>query len=112
MRNLWKPRLPELPEACASCPFRGDNDEAFGAVVERLCKAAGVRFSKLKVHQARRSIQEEATMLGEFACHGTVYNADMSVRPVAEHRQCAGASAHFRAHDPAKSLPPPPKRRR
>jgi hypothetical protein len=94
-RKAWMPRMRELPAQCASCPFTDGNDAEFAAVVARLDGSPAVaRFARLKIRQ-------ECSLSGEFACHGTVYDQAMRVRPRSAHRQCPGASAHYRSGKPA-----------
>lgn len=45
---------------------------------------------------ARHMVREDLTHSGDFHCHGTVYDAAGNVRPVSEHRQCAGATKWYR----------------
>lgn len=94
-RKLWKPKLQMLKEACASCPFRDDNDGEFSAIVRRLCAAEGVRYHLGRVTGARESIRRDAESFGDFSCHHTAYDDHMNLRPFAEHRQCPGAAAYF-----------------
>lgn len=97
----WRPRRPEVPVQCASCPFREDNNEAFACIVNRLRKTEGLRPVKpgsKVVKTARSKIRIDLLCLGsgEFYCHGTVYNEDMTTKPISEYRQCAGATAFWR----------------
>jgi hypothetical protein len=101
-RDLWKPRRPEAPTQCASCPFRDDNDEAFGAVVKALREKHGitapVRQGDIAI--ARFNVRLDVTKCGEFACHLTVYDpATMEERPPGERRQCPGATRFYREGD-------------
>lgn len=99
--KLWLPRRAELPAQCASCPFRKDNDAEFCVIVNRLRKSEGLRPVKPNskiVRTARSKVRIELLILctGEFSCHGTVYNPDMTIKPMHEHRQCPGASEFWR----------------
>lgn len=102
-RDFWLPKQQELPEKCVSCPFREGNDEEFGAVCERLRDSEDNPFRGMPltkedaVANARESIREQTARLGDFSCHCTVYNADMTQKPRSEWRQCPGASEHYRA---------------
>lgn len=92
-RRLWRPKLRELPQQCASCPFREGNDKEWMEVLNRLAKANGEpEVTKLRAHQARAQILEETSKLGDFMCHGSVYDQEMDRRPPSEHRQCPGAT--------------------
>lgn len=100
-RALWRPRLPELPEPCASCPFSTGNNKEFGAVVARLAKTwtfDHAHNNSASVRHARGAVKRDASKRGDFACHGSVYKEDMTMRPTADHRQCPGASAYYREH--------------
>jgi len=55
-RALWLPKLKELPEQCASCPFREDNDREFGEVMQRLADSRGLRV-KVLVDDARSRVE-------------------------------------------------------
>ena len=98
-RALWQPKYPELPEACASCPFRKDNEVEFGVIVGRLQKMFGVPvdMGRMAVFYARHTIEDDVRNRGDFYCHGTVYNKDMSERDPSERRQCKGASDYYRS---------------
>jgi hypothetical protein len=95
-RELWRPKFKELPESCASCPFKDGNDSEFEAVMQKLADANGLE-DPVSVHESRGRIRAETEHLGDFRCHGSVYDREMGMRPQAEHRQCPGASAYFKA---------------
>lgn len=94
-RQLWRPKRAQLEEQCTSCPFRDGNNVEFGAIVQRLCAIVGEPFSALNIESARQRIRAEATQFGDFICHHTVYNTDMSLKSDGAQRQCPGASATF-----------------
>lgn len=97
-RELWKPQVPELPVQCASCPFLPDNDTEFGVIVDRLRALHGLeKACPLSVFQTRMAVQEEVSGHGDFVCHGTAYTPEMGLRSRNEHRQCPGASKHYRS---------------
>ena len=98
-RDLWRPKFKELKESCVSCPFRDGNDEEFEAVMKRLAEATGVE-EPVSVHESRGRIRSETEFQGDFRCHGSVYTKEMEMRPLADHRQCPGASAYFVAAGP------------
>ncbi len=87
-----------MPTACASCPFRIGNSEEFGAVVERLRAAEGLRGKTTPkiVGNARMALIFETENRGDFICHCTAYDAGMTLKPETEHRQCAGATLYYR----------------
>ncbi len=97
-RKFWRPRRPELAEPCVSCPFREGNDLEFGEIVRRLLRrnSPGERMTSEKVAQVRASVRQELKTSGEFACHGTVYDEHMRLKPREGHRQCAGAAQCYR----------------
>lgn len=97
-RQLFRPKLKELSEQCASCPFRNKNHKAWTAVVNRLAEASGVEPNSPLI--ARAMIRGEASRFGDFICHCTAYNPDMTLRDPSEHRQCPGATEWFRTHLP------------
>lgn len=95
---LWKPKLKELPEQCASCPFKYDNEAEFKAVVQRLNASAGMvrKVTSATTAHARMMIRIQTAKAGDFACHCTVYDADMHPKDCDEYRQCPGATAFYR----------------
>lgn len=97
-QSLWKPRFPELPEMCASCPFREGNDQAFGDILTRIKKKHGERrpATAREITTARAKVKFDRLFSGEFCCHNTVYDAQMNVQRRGHWKQCAGAAAHFR----------------
>lgn len=101
-RKLFRPKLPELPQQCVSCPFREGNDREFQAVVVDLAIAADLQTRDLS--KIRESVREEVSEHGDFACHGSAYlNGER--RDNSEHRQCPGATEWFKTHVPARVLP-------
>jgi hypothetical protein len=97
---LWKPKLEELPESCRSCPFRANNNKEFGEVVTRLRNSFGMKgkASKMDIAFARFGIYDDVKKSGDFICHGTTYNVDMTRKDCSNHRQCAGATKYYREH--------------
>lgn len=104
-RKFWLPRRPELPEQCASCPFREDNEAEFGLIATRLFKSAGKKKPPTadQIRQVRHNVHMDCQDRGEFICHGTAYNEDMTLKDPKGHRQCPGASKFYRdSYRPAK----------
>jgi|GEM_PF-2100954 hypothetical protein len=102
-KTHWIPRHRELPVACASCPFREGNDAEFAVIVNRLRKHEGLKPvvpHGSTVKQVRSKVRVELLMLGtgEFHCHCTAYNEDMTSKPLHAHRQCAGAAEWYRKY--------------
>lgn len=100
LRELFMPKMRSLKEQCVSCPFRDDNDEEFGVIVQRLRDLHDAEISNstplsLLVVRARERIRHDTETIGDFRCHCTVYDEDMTVKPMTEHRQCPGATKHF-----------------
>jgi hypothetical protein len=100
MRGTWRPRLKELPNQCASCPFRTGNDKEFQGVVDRL-KEKGIQATLDVPHNVDLSVVRFGIRLGveahgDFICHGTAYTKDMELRDRKEHRQCPGATKAYR----------------
>lgn len=99
MRKLFRPKLSELKEQCPSCPFREGNDKEFGAICMSLASLHQEEYpAPLAV--ARRRIQEEVARFGDFICHCSAYNGDMSLKVTKENRQCPGATKWFKTHPP------------
>lgn len=99
----WRPRRPEVPEQCASCPFRTGNDAEWRAVVEKLRARLGLEGPATATILRAGRYQVAQDVLGgsgEFACHHTVYDARMDLRDPREHRQCPGASRLYRGDPP------------
>jgi hypothetical protein len=97
MRALFKPKRPEMPAQCASCPFLEGNTEQFKAICDRIAASSGEGPVSLRqVAGARRRIRFEVLRNGDFYCHSSVYNADLSMRPTDEWLQCPGATRVFR----------------
>lgn len=93
-RKLWRPKMPMLKEPCASCPFRDGNDTEFLKIVRKLAASRG-RPAPQTPHEARGNIKAEAESRGDFACHHTVYDENMDVKPFETHKQCPGAAEYF-----------------
>ncbi len=95
-RDLWTPKLPEVKKRCASCPFLEDNDAEFETLVKKLAAHNGEHIRpelvSLHVKVARERIEKDADEMGDFACHSTVYNEDMSLKPREQWQQCKGAT--------------------
>ncbi len=107
-RKLWRPKLPELSDQCASCPFRTDNKVEFTDVVQGLRRKMGMigTPSTFDVFVARTKIARECKDRGDFACHHTVYDSAMNIKPVSEYRQCYGATKYFKGEDPCQKRTP------
>lgn len=101
LRAMWLPKYPVLARSCASCPFAKGNDTEFGEIVRKLhIKEYGKppdpkEFPKM-IRKARINIKMESAMLGDFICHQTAYNEDMSMRKWEEYRQCPGAAKIYK----------------
>lgn len=97
-RRFWMPRMPILSDQCASCPFREGNDPEFGEVVGKLAATMDLEEvdNQDRTDMARARIKRDCTHSGEFACHHTAYNEDMSEKPRSEHRQCPGAAEWYK----------------
>lgn len=101
--DLWKPRHKVLAEKCLSCPFSFGNHDAFGAVVTRLKRKMGKTrpASDADITTARMRVRMDIDEHGpEFACHNSVYDENMNLRPGKEHRQCPGAIDYAKASKP------------
>lgn len=96
LRRVWSPQRPEAAEQCPSCPFRAGNNDEWLAICQRLAVSEGVDPESVDPHFARFNVMREVSDRGDFNCHHTAYNADMTRRDDAELRQCPGASAFFR----------------
>jgi hypothetical protein len=94
-RQLWRPRLAELPEQCVSCPFREGNKIEWAGVAAKLAAAGGKSFVDFDCVRALVKL-DVSEMGGEFHCHQTVYTDKMMLKPLNEHRQCPGASRYWR----------------
>lgn len=100
-RKIWRPRRPELPSQCASCPFLKDNDAEFHVFFNRLRVLHGkkpVKSGSKMLKAARQIVRMDIVTMGtgEFICHQTVYDQQMKMKPVSEHRQCPGAANFWR----------------
>lgn len=103
-RSLWQPKFPEVAQQCASCPFRTGNDKEFGEVIARLREKLEMSptVTANDIRHARFCVRIDAEH-GDFVCHHTAYDAKMNQRPQADFRQCAGATAAYRARHPSKN---------
>ena len=100
MRHLWRPRLPEVKVQCASCPFRKGNGRQFGVIVRKLANQWSTYvkiFCEPDTREARKKVKQDVARKGDFACHHTVYNDDMSHKDTSEFRQCPGATEYYRS---------------
>lgn len=97
-RKLWRPKRPEIPEQCLSCPFREGNDAEFGAVLNKLRAASGIagKSTTCDIAFARQGVRDDLSHSGDFVCHGTAYTPDMKPKPKEEWRQCPGATKFFK----------------
>lgn len=95
-RLLWRPKYQEAAAQCASCPFRVDNDHQFSAFAQRLGNVIGKKLSKKTVREARERIHREVEARGDFVCHNTAYFSNATLKDPKEHRQCPGATNHYR----------------
>lgn len=97
-RKLWRPKLPEVPAQCASCPFLNGNDAEFGAIVTKLRNSLGFKGEAhpFDVLYARRQIKRDLQFSGDFICHHTAYDERMRQRPITDGRQCKGATKWYR----------------
>lgn len=97
-RELWRPKLTEVNEQCVSCPFAKDNDAEFGEILSRLREFYRMdrTVTPFDIGFARLEIEKECTDRGDFSCHNTAYDANMNQKPRKKHRQCKGASEHYR----------------
>lgn len=93
VRRFWKPKREEVSEQCASCPFREGNDAAFGGIMRKLYKQFELDPpTPAEISASRECVKRELEHSGDFVCHLTAYNPDMSLKDGCEHRQCAGAT--------------------
>ena len=102
-RARFVPRSPEVERACASCPFRAGNDSAWGRFVARLKNAGWAKLSGLAeppnvpAEKMRAGIQFSVGEVGpHFHCHGTIYTAEMGMRPPGQWKHCAGATRYYK----------------
>lgn len=97
VRATFRPKLKEVSEACASCPFRTDNEKEWVATLCRLAEKQGVGpIDPNQPKVARRMVHVDVMYSGEFHCHSSVYNPDMSLRDPKHRRQCAGATRFYK----------------
>lgn len=106
MRALWRPKREEMPEQCVSCPFRpagpapDGNDAEFRAVLEKVAESGDIETpGGVDIDFARRTIREDTSRFGDFMCHQSALDPKrgMRERDRSQHRQCPGASAHYRS---------------
>lgn len=99
-RKLWRPKRPEVPEQCASCPFRVGNDTEFAKIVRILRQQSGIvgGITKAIVRFARMSIRMDVSAQGgDLACHYSAYDLQTGkTRPSQDWKQCKGASEFYR----------------
>lgn len=98
LRALWRPKLPEAPAQCVSCPFHDGNDEALGKVLSRLSVKHGqpANMTPARIAFARAQVLSDIEHCGDFVCHGTVYGPGMELLPPSGRRQCPGATKRFK----------------
>jgi hypothetical protein len=97
-RLLWRPKLEAMPVQCVSCPFRIGNNKEFGAICDKLdpsIRTLNTLQRAIRIEAARYNVREQVSVFGDFSCHQSVYNPDMTTRPYREQRQCPGASEHY-----------------
>lgn len=109
-RSLWRPKLKECAEQCASCPFREGNDDEFRKAVEGFFP--GVLLDDNAVAIARERIRGDLKFSGDFICHCTIYKAKGKLREVQERRQCPGATKYYRESPDNRSTICQPKLKR
>lgn len=96
-RAMFMPKRPEMPVQCVSCPFRSGNTAEFMAICNKVAAATGEGPVSLRqVAGARRRIRLEVSRNGDFYCHSSVYNPDMTQRASSEWLQCPGATRVFK----------------
>ena len=97
-RKFWQPRREELPQQCAACPFKKNNELEFGEIVRRLfnLQGAGRKPTPANVRDVRLNVKLDKARKGDFICHDTVYDDHMRLKPEEGHRQCPGASKWYR----------------
>ena len=76
--------------------------EEFGVIIQKLVKEdRGEVLTGLELmmttESARDSIKNDVERFGDFLCHQTAYNDDMTRKDLKEARQCPGATAYFKA---------------
>lgn len=96
-RQCWSPKVPEVDEQCASCPFREDLG-AFHEVLKLVASANGApEPNEASARLAAYQVKYEDAARGDFLCHLSVYESDYrTMKPRTEHRQCKGASDWYR----------------
>lgn len=97
-RQMWIPKLKEVDEQCASCPFLANNDKEFVDVLQRISDhAKRGKICKARAEIARLKIKSEMSS-GDFVCRQTVYRKNYaSKKPEKDWRQCKGATDYWRA---------------
>lgn len=97
-KKLFQPKFPECKVQCPSCPFRTGNNKEFGEIVNRLETSVGLpgRVTRRQIGSVRLRIMSDVGQRGDFACHLTAYNPDMTRKPTSEFRQCKGATEFYR----------------
>lgn len=98
---MFKSQREECKEQCLSCPFRFGNNTEFGEILHRLKKKFGgplmPRPTAKEITSARIMVMKDTEVRGDFSCHLTVYDKDMTEKPPAQWRQCPGATKWHRA---------------
>lgn len=104
MRKCWLPKRREMPEQCASCPFREGNDAELGAVLVKLrshFQLAEGPVTQEIIDHARTEVRDDLRFSGDFICHFSAYDLETGARrPDGDARQCPGASAFWRGDAP------------
>lgn len=97
-RKMWTPQRQEAAAQCASCPFRLGNDQEFAPVVAKLREQAGLKgpVKLLHILGTRLAVFEDLKIRGDFSCHSTVYNPDMTQKDQSQWRQCPGATKAYK----------------
>lgn len=96
----------EVRRQCASCPFREDNDKAFGEFVKKVDPPARWTAASLvlgeahllaqKVERKRREVREDTIeSSGSFACHNTAFDRKGEDKPLEKWKQCKGATKFY-----------------
>src|ERR1700677_3499474 len=87
--------VPEVSEACLSCPFREGNDSAWAKLVDRMTEAGHgltTPWWDEDPSTLRARIKAMVTIVPKFACHSTAYTKDGSTNPPKDFKGCAGAA--------------------
>ena len=97
-RQLFLPKHPQCTNNCPSCPFLEGNDEELAKVLNALRRAQNVPgdMTPHEIAFARMQVKLDVDRAGTFICHKTAYNDDMTLKPAKGHRQCCGATRHYK----------------